>query len=80
MRLGWVTDIHLDFLAPPKREAFFAALRAQASDGLLFSGDVAEAPTLVSHLEDMAAAVQRPIYFVLGNHDFLPRLVCGREK
>lgn len=70
MRLAWMTDIHLDFLESSKREAFFAALRAQASDGLLISGDIAEAPTLVAHLEDLAAAVQRPIYFVLGNHDF----------
>jgi predicted phosphohydrolase len=37
---------------------------------VLISGDIAEAPTVSEILGEMAQHVAKPIYFVLGNHDY----------
>ncbi len=70
MRLTWVTDIHLDFLDDQDLRTFLHSLRADVTDGLLVGGDIAEAPSLDARLCDLAGAFDRPMYFVLGNHDF----------
>lgn len=70
MRLAWVTDIHLNFLGAAQVQAFCAALRERQPDAVLVGGDIAEADTVEWYLKILAADVQRPIYFVLGNHDF----------
>lgn len=70
MRLAWVTDIHLNFLDAAQVQAFCAALRERQPDAVLVGGDIAEADTVEWYLKILAADVQRPIYFVLGNHDF----------
>jgi len=70
MKAAWLTDIHLEFLDKATRERFAHKLRDAAPDILLISGDIAQAPSLEEHLTYLANAVKRPIYFVLGNHDF----------
>lgn len=37
---------------------------------MLLSGDIAVAPTLGASLQFLEAEIQRPIFFVLGNHDY----------
>jgi 3',5'-cyclic-AMP phosphodiesterase len=69
-RLAWATDVHLNFLSPEELAAFAAALAASEADAILITGDIAEAPSLRRLLTNVAQAVRRPIYFVLGNHDF----------
>lgn len=69
-RVAWLTDVHLNFLDAARRAAFYQSLRRQEADALLVTGDIAESTSLGPLLEEMAAAVDRPIYFVLGNHDF----------
>jgi predicted phosphohydrolase len=69
-RLAWATDVHLNFLSPEELAAFAAALVASEADAILITGDIAEAPSLRRLLTTVAQAVRRPIYFVLGNHDF----------
>lgn len=70
MNLLWLTDIHLNFLNPTTREQFYRSLSMSGSDGVLISGDIAEANSLTSLLKEMAQVIQKPIYFVLGNHDY----------
>lgn len=70
MRVVWATDIHLNFLGAKERALFFSAIRAQRPDGVFVTGDIAEAPSLNSLLEEMHQAISVPLYFVLGNHDF----------
>ncbi len=70
MRAVWVTDIHLDFLTPEQVEDFCAAIRAQAPDLLLVGGDIGDAQTVGAYLRTLVRLVERPTYFVLGNHDF----------
>jgi len=69
-RFAWLTDIHLNFLPPEQVAEFFRQVDGAAADGVLLTGDVSDARGVTARLEEMAAAVTAPIYFVLGNHDF----------
>jgi len=69
-RLVWMTDVHLNFVEPPQLDEFFDRVVATDGDVVLLGGDIAEAPTLMNDLARMSARVDRPIYFVLGNHDY----------
>jgi len=70
MRLAWMTDIHLNFLGTQQIEAFLNEIVAEEPDALLITGDIGEANSVEDYLKRMAAHLQRPIYFVLGNHDY----------
>lgn len=70
MRLAWITDPHLNFLNPLTLEAFYEKVRGVDADVLLITGDIAEGDCIVSTLKDLYEAVDKPIYFVLGNHDY----------
>ena len=69
-RIAWLTDIHLNFLDDAGRRRFLESIAATSPDAVLLAGDIGESPDVAAHLQEMAAAVRRPIYFVLGNHDF----------
>lgn len=66
----WATDIHLDHADEQAFDSFVESLLAPDPEGVLLTGDLSEAPTLVDHVERLAEAVGRPMRFVLGNHDF----------
>lgn len=70
MKLAWLTDIHLNFLHITERELFYKAIMATQCDAVLISGDIVEAPLITRTLQEMAAHIPKPIYFVLGNHDY----------
>ena len=70
MRLAWLTDLHLNFVARRTLKRFIEEVAALKPDAVLLGGDVGEAGTVAGFLETLARAWQVPIYFVLGNHDF----------
>jgi len=70
VRAAWLTDIHLDFLSTSVQERFFERLAAEEADCILLGGDVAHAASVAPFLQRLEEALQKPIYFVLGNHDF----------
>lgn len=70
MRSVWITDIHLDFLHGRAREAFFSTIMSHNPNAVFLTGDISIAPFLLAHLRAMSEALNRPVYFVLGNHDF----------
>lgn len=76
-RLAWATDVHLNFPGRGAVDAFYRSLAATDADAVLLSGDVGEAPDLTRHLTRLASCVARPVYFVLGNHDFYRGTVAG---
>ena len=88
MKIAWATDIHLNFLDRPGRQDFYRAVEALGAEAVAVSGDIAESPTVVALLEEMAWALTMPIYFVLGNHDTYPGerdaglfwILCGLWK
>lgn len=70
MKLAWLTDVHLNFLDKDSRNDFYQEVINSKCDAVLISGDIAEAPCLLDILNEMAAYLQKHIYFILGNHDY----------
>lgn len=70
MKLAWLTDIHLNFIDNVARKIFYQEVVNTGCDGALISGDIAEAPCLIDILNEMVTYINKPIYFVLGNHDY----------
>ncbi len=70
MKLTWITDVHLNFLEKDERVDFYHTLIATDSNGVVISGDIADATSIELILKEMASTIQKPIYFVLGNHDY----------
>ena len=70
MKLAWCTDIHLNFLEPGEIAEFCRAISAVEPDALLVTGDISESPAVREHLVLLLSEVGRPLYFVLGNHDY----------
>ena len=77
MRLIWLTDIHLNFLSDEETDNFLSSVRAAEPDAILLTGDIGEANSVMPILEKLDAAWQRPLYFVLGNHDFYGGSITG---
>jgi predicted phosphohydrolase len=71
-RYAWATDTHLDFLNnnPQAFLNFAESLKQGDPTGIFLTGDISTAKNLVLHLSQIEKVVQRPIYFVLGNHDY----------
>lgn len=76
-RLAWATDIHLDFVSTAALDALAARLAADGPDGVVLSGDLSSAGSLVEHLDALAVRLARPIWFVLGNHDYYGGSLAG---
>lgn len=70
MKLAWLTDIHLNFLDDNERKSFYQHILKTNSDAIVLTGDIAEAPSLVELLAEIAENIGKPIYFILGNHDY----------
>lgn len=71
MKIDWVTDPHLDHLRSEEHLIkFLQTLHERESDALFVTGDIAESKTIYDFLGLLSGAYQRPIYFVLGNHDY----------
>lgn len=75
MRYAWLTDIHLDFIDNSRepssiRKGFAEPLSQIQCDGYFVTGDISLAPDVVRHLKEVDACINKPMYFVCGNHDF----------
>jgi predicted MPP superfamily phosphohydrolase len=70
VKIAWITDIHLNFVDDDGIEKFCQTMLSAEPAALLVGGDIGEAPTVQAYLEILENRLQRPIYFVLGNHDF----------
>ncbi len=71
--LLWLTDPHLNFLRLRNGGEIFAEYLARenpGAEGLLVTGDISSGDVLRQSLEQLARGFGRPVYFVLGNHDY----------
>jgi len=69
----WLTDTHLDFLREIRGVFSFAEYLKNENpeaQGLIITGDISNGNRLKDHLQQLAEGWTRPIYFVLGNHDY----------
>jgi Icc protein len=69
-RVVWLTDIHLNFVAPADIDELLARIERQRPDWILIGGDIAEAPDVERYLSHIVTRVSGRVAFVLGNHDF----------
>lgn len=74
MRLAWITDPHLVFPEIVSEETvnlFWQEIAEADADAFVVTGDLGEANNVVDILNRLQLeATPRPVYFVLGNHDF----------
>lgn len=70
MKLAWLTDIHLNFVGRSTVEGLCTAIITSGAEGVLITGDIATSTNLCRYLDFLADNLKRPIYFVLGNHDY----------
>ena len=78
--IAWATDIHLDFTDQEGIDRFCSALLTRNPAAVLLSGDTGEAPTVAAYLRLLEDRLQRPIYFVLGNHDFYQSSIAAVRR
>ena len=71
MKLLWLTDLHLDRRTKKNHHKLLSRLRGQNADATVITGDISEAHQLPDHLRELGRTLApRPVYFILGNHDF----------
>ena len=68
--LAWATDIHLDSASPQTAIEFIRAIQASRCESVLLSGDMSNGINLESDLAMITDSLEKPAYFVLGNHDY----------
>ena len=74
VRVAWATDIHLDWVDEPrKRDELVRSIRADDPDAVVLTVDVADGSETARYLRFLESELRRPMYFVLGNHDFYGR-------
>jgi Icc protein len=67
----WLSDLHLDRASDGKIESLHETIAGLRSNALIITGDISSAKWIAKHLRGLAGAcAPRPLYFVLGNHDF----------
>lgn len=69
-RFAWLTDIHLDCVTDGEIDSLVESIRNSDCDLVLVGGDIGTAATIESNLTALDQGLSRPIYFVLGNHDY----------
>lgn len=69
-RLAWLTDLHLNFVSEEQILTLAEQVRRAEPDVILIGGDLGEADSWETYLHQLGELVHRPLYFVLGNHDY----------
>ena len=69
-RLAWVTDPHFNFVHQTERDRLIVELDGSGADAIVLTGDISESEDLCWQLQRFQQETAKPIYFVLGNHDF----------
>ncbi|MDB6081301.1 MAG: hypothetical protein JWO53_573 [Chlamydiia bacterium] len=77
----WLADLHLDAIDPDIRDNFFEkiALEKEAS-AILVGGDTADGAASLGYLQKLQKISQKPLYFILGNHDFYGESMAIQKK
>lgn len=68
--IAWLTDLHLNFVGQSEIECLCNSIRLSHAKAVLITGDIANSVHLGWCLKHLADRIQKPVYFVLGNHDY----------
>jgi predicted phosphohydrolase len=77
-QLLWATDLHLNFLKQIKSYnkqsvvefAKYISIEHPNANAWILTGDISDGLNIIDQLNYLSIGFQKPIYFVLGNHDF----------
>ncbi|MDQ8183965.1 metallophosphoesterase [Pelagicoccus sp. SDUM812002] len=70
-RIAWLTDLHLELVSSYSQiQKLCKRIKIEKPDVILIGGDTGTADSFADYLEDLEHLINKPIYFVLGNHDF----------
>ena len=70
LRVIWITDLHLDAAEKDRVRRFFQIVIAEKPDVILVGGDISNGINSLLHLKHLVKLIKKPLYFVLGNHDY----------
>lgn len=70
MKLAWATDLHLDMAGDLLGKINQLSISSKDCDAVLLTGDISISNFVVQHLSMLETMLEKPIYFVLGNHDY----------
>lgn len=72
----WLSDTHLNLsIFPLLKRIFLLGLNNHNADGIFLTGDISSGRWLEYDLKFLASYFNKPIYFVLGNHDLHGRFI-----
>ncbi len=69
-QLLWLTDLHLNFVSFDQVADFLDTVNQHPAQIVVISGDLTEAPQLPIIFKMLNRFVEKPVYFVCGNHDY----------
>jgi len=70
-KIIWLSDLHLDQARDNVRQDFYHRLSKAPGEVVVITGDISNSRHLCAHLLELGEACgKRPIFFVLGNHDY----------
>lgn len=70
MRIAFGTDWHLDLLSIEEMKDFIKSVGKTDADAVVVSGDIATGEDIDEYLVHINNFLDKPFYFVHGNHDF----------
>jgi predicted MPP superfamily phosphohydrolase len=76
----WLSDTHFDHTGDPGVIALAEEIVKVNPTGIFVTGDIATSDKFVYYLSALEKITQRPIYFVLGNHDYYGSSFENTEK
>ncbi len=80
VRLAWITDPHFDHVSLRTWRGWAHEIISCDPHGLIVTGDISEGDDVAYQLECVAEAFDRPIFFVLGNHDFYGSSIAATRR
>lgn len=67
----WVTDLHLNFIKSNNIKQWIENIDQKYNpESMIITGDISDGLNIIDNLYKLAKNFGKPIYFVLGNHDF----------
>lgn len=69
-KLLWSTDLHFDAADKEKYKLYCDLVAVHDPDLILIGGDISNGESSFNYLSNLALVLKKPIYFILGNHDY----------
>ena len=77
---AWWTDPHFELLSVVQRKQVLNAWSESLADCAIVTGDISHGSTTLDWLRQLAEVFDRPVYFVLGNHDYYGTSIARQRE